>query len=252
MENNQHIRQQLMNHFKQQSIVTIGDIRNYFKKEQPSIKNNAVRGRIHNLKQAGFIQSAGRGKYTFQQKETYQPVISKELKKLATLIQQHFEVDYCMSSTEWLGEFSLHQAFQHIILLEVEKEFLTDIFELLRTDWKKEVYLNPDDKVFSLYVLSADSPILLKSLPSRAPVKEISTIKVSSLEKLLVDLFVDEQTFYAYQEQEMVYIFEKTIQLYHLDYTRLFSYAGRRKKKKAIQQFLKEQIINFPQNVLND
>jgi len=65
---------------------------------------------------------------------------------------------------------------------------------------------------------------------------------------MLVDLFIDEQTFYAYQEQEMVYIFEKAIHLYPLDYSRLFSYAGRRKKKKVIQQFLNEKIINFPKS----
>ncbi|MEM1122189.1 MAG: DUF6577 family protein [Bacteroidota bacterium] len=238
MESDHYIKQKLINHFQQQSIVTIGDFRSYFKQQQPAIKDTVIRGRIYDLKQSGLIQSAGRGKYTFQQKAIYQPLIAKELKKLAAIIQQYFEVDYCISNTAWLGEFSLHQAFQHITLLEVEKEFLADVFDILRTEEKREVYLNPDDTVFSLYVLSADAPIILRSLPSRAPIKETSTIKVSSLEKMLVDLFVDQQTFHAYQGQEMVYIFEKAMQLYHLNYTRLLSYAGRRKKRKAIQQFL--------------
>lgn len=252
MESNQYIKQQLANHFQQQSIITIGDFKNYFQEKQPNIKDTAIRVRIHDLKQAGFIQSAGRGKYAFQKKEIFQPLISRKLKKLATLIQKHFEINYCISSTEWLGEFSLHQAFQHITLLEVEKEFLTDTFDLLRADGKREVYLNPDKKVFSLYVSSANSPIVLKSLPGRAPIKKVSNTQVSTLEKMLVDLFADEQTFYAYQGQEMVHIFEKAIQLYQLDYSRLFSYAGRRKKKIAIQQFLKEKTTNFPQNTLND
>jgi len=181
----------------------------------------------------------------------YQPLISKRVSALSILIQQHFEIDYCISSTEWLGEFSLNQAFQHIILLETEKEFLAGIFDLIRSDFEREVYLNPDKKVFSLYVSSAVSPIVLKPLLSQAPIKEVSNIKVSSLEKMLVDLFVDEQTFYAYQGQEIVYVFEKAIQLYHLDYSRLFSYAARRKKKKALQQFIKENIKTFPKSILS-
>jgi len=179
----------------------------------------------------------------------YQPLISKRVSALSALIQQHFEIDYCISNTEWLGEFSLNQAFQYITLLEVEKEFLTDIFDLIRSDFEREIYLNPTRKVFSLYVSSAVSPIVLKPLLSQAPIKEVSNIKASSLEKMLVDLFVDEQTFYAYQGQEMVYIFEKAIQLYHLDYSRLLSYAGRLKKKKAIQEFLKENITNFSKSI---
>ena len=252
MESNQTIKQQLANHFQQQSIITMGDFRNYFRVKQPSIKDTAIRGRIHDLKQAGLVQSAGRGKYTFQRKATFQPILSSAIKKIATLIQQHFEIDYCISSTEWLGEFSLHQAFQHILLLEVEKEFLRDTFDVIRNSSKQEVYLSPDKQIFSLYVSSADSPIVLKALPGRAPIKEVSNTKVSSLEKLLVDLFVEEQTFYAYQGQEMVYIFEKAIQLYQLDYSRLFGYAARRKKKKALQQFLKNAVPNFPENILND
>ncbi|MEM6319862.1 MAG: DUF6577 family protein [Bacteroidota bacterium] len=252
MKSNQCSKRQLVNHFQQQSIITIGDFRNYFKKQQPTVKDNVIRGRIHDLKESGLIQSAGRGKYTFQPKEPYQPLLSEQLKKIAAIIQQYFEIDYCLSSTEWLGEFSLHQAFQHIILLEVEKEFLSDVFDLLRTEGEKEIYLNPNNHVFSLYVLSADAPIILKPLPSRAPFKAISAIKVSSLEKVLVDLFIDSQTFYAYQGQEMVYVFEKAIQLYQIDYTRLFSYAERRKKGAVLRQFLKRNIINCPKSLLND
>jgi len=249
MEINQSIKQQLINYFQQQSIITMGDFRNYFRAKQPSIKDTTIRGRIHDLKQAGLVQSAGRGKYTFQTKATFQPMRSPAIKKVATLIHQHFDIDYCISSTEWLGEFSLHQAFQHILLLEVEKEFLRDTFDVIRNNSKQEVYLSPDKKIFDLYVSSADSPIVLKALPGRAPIKEVSNTKVSSLEKMLVDLFVDEQTFYAYQGQEMVHIFEKAIQLYQLDYSRLFGYAARRKKKKGLQQFLKETIINFPKEL---
>lgn len=144
----------------------------------------------------------------------FQPLISKRISQLSLLIQQHFEIDYCISSTEWLGEFSLNQAFHNIVLLEVKKEFLSDVFSLIRDNFERETYLNPNKKVFSLYVSSAISPIVLKPLPNQSLIKKVSNLKVSSLEKMLVNLFVDKQIFYAYQGREMVYIFEKAIRLF--------------------------------------
>ena len=75
---------------------------------------------------------------------------------------------------------------------------------------------------------------------------------IATLEKIMVDLFADENLLHFYQGSEMVNIYEKIIDRYSINFTKLFSYAKRRKKEQEIKQFIGNNIPNFLEDIHYD
>ena len=75
---------------------------------------------------------------------------------------------------------------------------------------------------------------------------------IATLEKIMVDLFADENLLHFYQGSEMVNIYEKIIDRYSINFTKLFSYAKRRKKEQEIKQFISNNIPNFLEDIQYD
>ena len=91
---------------------------------------------------------------------------------------------------------------------------------------------------------------------TRAPIQKIknkkTVVPIATLEKIMVDLFADENLLHFYQGSEMVNIYEKIIDRYSINFTKLFSYAKRRKKEQEIKQFIGNNIPNFLEDIHYD
>ena len=91
---------------------------------------------------------------------------------------------------------------------------------------------------------------------TRAPIQKIknkkTVVPIATLEKIMVDLFADENLLHFYQGSEMVNIYEKIIDRYSINFTKLFSYAKRRKKEQEIKQFISNNIPNFLEDIQYD
>ena len=68
----------------------------------------------------------------------------------------------------------------------------------------------------------------------------------------MVDLFADENLFHFYQGSALIYIFERILNHYSINPTKLFSYAKRRKKEQEIKQFISNHIPNFLEDLQYD
>ena len=99
-------------------------------------------------------------------------------------------------------------------------------------------------------------PVIIKRLVTRAPIQKIknkkTVVPIATLEKIMVDLFADENLLHFYQGSEMVNIYEKIIDRYSINFTKLFSYAKRRKKEQEIKQFIGNNIPNFLEDIHYD
>jgi hypothetical protein len=58
------------------------------------------------------------------------------------------------------------------------------------------------------------------------------------LEKILVDIFSDEDRFFTFHGQEMINIFENAFSMYWINTKTLFRYAGRRKVVERLKNFI--------------
>jgi hypothetical protein len=95
----------------------------------PEITESALTWRIHDLVKRKVIDQVKLGVYTISNKETYKPFVSEKLARLSKIVAKKFDqLDYCLWSTEWLNDFTRHQLGTFFYILEVEKDFVEEVF----------------------------------------------------------------------------------------------------------------------------
>jgi len=143
-----------------------------------------------------------------------------------------------------------------MIVVEVEKEFTESLYYYLNDSLKMDFFLNPDDKEIEFYISESAVPVVIKRLVTRAPISKLkdkkNVVPVATLEKIMVDLFADENLYHFYQGSELINIYEKILERYSINFTKLFSYAKRRKKEQEIKQFMNNHIPNILEDIIND
>ena len=77
--------------------------------------------------------------------------------------------------------------------------------------------------------------VFVKNLVSEAPLQKIDGIPVSTLEKILVDIYCDKGFSYM-QDSEYMRIAENAITLFNINKTKLLRYAKRRGAKEELEE----------------
>jgi hypothetical protein len=250
------IENRLIEEFKHRESFTRDELFDFLKDFEPDLKAGTFGWRIHDLKNKNIIKPLLRGLYTISGKSEYEPDISADLLKLTKKLNGRFEdVLYCIWETNWLNEFSQHQASKRILIIEVERDFLDSFFYELKENSRGEVYLTPDEKAINLYVAESQLPIVIKKLLTRSPLSKRTQNKLKFhtplLEKILVDIFTEDKLFYYSQGSELIHIFENALKNYDINFTKLFSYAKRRERDKDIKEFLNNNMPHLVKDVFD-
>ncbi len=249
------IENKLIEEFKDRAYFTRQDLFEFYRYFEPDLKEGTFGWRIYDLKDKNIIRSIKRGLYVISNKSKYKPHISSRLIKLARLIADKFgDVKHCIWETEWLNEFSQHQASRRIILIEIEKDFIESLYYELKDSSIKELYFNPNDKAIDFYIAESDYPVIIKKIITRAPIARRTEKSVKFytplLEKILVDLLAEERLFYYLQGSELIHIYESAISNYAINFTKLFSYAKRREREQVIKQFMTNHINHLVKDII--
>lgn len=251
------IENNIIEAFQKRSSFDRGELYEFYLNTEPDLKESTFSWRIYDLKKKDIIKTIGRGLYVISYKPKYKPVLSNNALKIARKISERFEeINYAIWEIPWLNEFSQHQTFNQMIVVEVEKEFEESLYYFLNDSLQMNFFLNPDEKQIKFYISEVNSSVIIKRLVTRAPIIKIeekkTTIPTATLEKIMVDLFADENLFHFYQGSELIYIFERILNHYSINLTKLFSYAKRRKKEQEIKQFISNHIPNFLEDLQYD
>jgi len=251
------IENNIIEAFQKRSSFNRDELYEFYLNSEPNLKESTFSWRIYDLKKKDIIKTIGRGLYVISYKPKYKPVLSNNALKIARKISERFEeINYAIWEIPWLNEFSQHQTFNQMIVVEIEKEFEESLYYFLNDSLQMNFFLNPDDKQIKFYISEVNSSVVIKRLVTRAPTIKIkekkTTIPTATLEKIMVDLFADENLFHFYQGSELIYIFERILNHYSINLTKLFSYAKRRKKEQEIKQFISNHIPNFLEDLQYD
>ena len=251
------IENKLIQAFKDRSSFDRDALYNFYLDFEPDLKESTFSWRIYDLKKKDIIKTIGRGLYVISYKPKYKPLLSDSVFKIARKTNERFEdIKYAIWETQWLNEFSQHQTSNQMIVVEVEKEFVDSLYYYLNDNLRMDFFLNPDEKEIQFYISESNVPVIIKRLVTRAPIQKIknkkAVVPIATLEKIMVDLFADENLLHFYQGSEMVNIYEKIIDRYSINFTKLFSYAKRRKKEQEIKQFIGNNIPNFLEDIHYD
>jgi len=241
---------EVRNAFSGTRLVHKADLRNYYYQHSREATEQAFRRFLYGLEKRQTIIAVGAGGYEFHgrssqqttKKKQFSPNWSQELTSLNKTVQAAFPyIQYLCWETRALHEFMLHQPGQNIFIVEAEKDVCESVFYHLSQQNPGKVFLNPDRLMMERYVLHQTDAILVSRLITQSPRKIICGLPFPKLEKVLVDIFVDEKKYYSFQGEELVLIFENAFSSYLISEITLFRYAGRRKASKKLRQFISTQ-----------
>ena len=188
----------------------------------------------------GVLERKGRGVYKIGKTTAFVPDLDNKTKSIYKKILSEFPYStVCVWNTSLLNEFTLHISNSHFTLIEVDKESMESIFYSLR-EKHNQVFFNPNNGILEQYVFNSNTPIIVKPLISEAPLQSINNINTITLEKILVDLFCDEDLFQFYQGREKKRIFNEAYARYTINNNKLLRYASRRGKKEEIEKLINQ------------
>lgn len=168
----------------------------------------------------------------------YQPEITTKLFKINKTIHANFPfITYCLWQQQWINEFSQHIAKTGVVLVEVERDSAESIYHFLKDSFAS-VFYKPGKEMLQDYILGLESALLVKPLVSEAPIQEIRGVPTVTIEKLLIDVYSDEEFVYM-QGQETIHVFENAFSSYSINQSKLLRYANRKKKKLKVEEILR-------------
>ena len=218
---------------------------NFYKNFEPAIKSTTVNWRVYKLVQLGIINRIGRGKFRLGAINKYRPELPDKIFTLNKKLKKQFPfLTFCFWDTSVLNEFMIHQPGKFYLLVEVEKESMESVFYFLKEN-KYSAYLNPDTEIIDKYLSSEKNPVIVKPLVSEAPVQNIKTVNTVTIEKMLVDVFCDTDIFSPQQGSELKNIYKEAFGKYTVNKNRLLRYAGRRRKKVDLINYMESISSNL-------
>jgi hypothetical protein len=237
--------------FSGQKIVSKADLRQYYHLLNPDLSDQAFRRILYGLEKHNYIASSGSGIYILQdpfssqkpRKNKFVPAVTSIIKKINDEIMEAFPyLDYLLWETKILQEFMGQQPGQNLIILETEKGTEESVFNHISAIYPGQTYLDPDRITIERYVFQQPEPILVSRLVTQTPKgKRVNGVPYAKIEKILVDILVDEKKYFLFQGQELVSIFENAFDRYVIDEKSLLRYAGRRNAISKLEQFIRNQ-----------
>lgn len=240
----------LQNYFNKKNVFTRDELFHFYLLSEQELNKNTFAWRIYNLKRKGIIKQVGRGLYSLQSISNYSFELSNDSTKIAQSISKTFtEINFCISDSTWINEFTSHQYSNNYTIVEIEKDFIESVFFNLKESFQN-VFLKPNETELDRYITDLDSAIILIPFITRSPIQKAENKKynIPILEKLLVDIFTKTSPYFFLTNSEVKTIIENVFRKYNINQTTLLAYAERRGKKKEIKNFLVEnkllEIVN--------
>ena len=229
--------------FSERVSIAKNELRNFYRIRTQDFNEQFFRRVLYALEKEQILVPLGAGMYAFKGQEVNKRKFlhspSKELSSIHQILQKTFPyLDYLCWETRILHEFTTHQPGQNIIVVEAEKEACESVFNRLMEKYIGRVFLNPTRSLMENYVLPQASPIIVLPLISESPRMAHNKIYFPKLEKILVDILVDENIFFTFQGAELSNIYENAFNTYWLNQRTMFRYARRRKAGKILQEFI--------------
>jgi hypothetical protein len=230
----------LSQYFQDQESFTANDVFDYFAQKDPDIKRTTANWRIYELVRQGSLKRTGRGMFALGQADSFLPLLTKKQRTISGRIKKQFPlITFCCWHTSALREFFQHVIVYDFLLVETEREAVDAVFHFVK-ETQPNSFQEPSREIMENFVLDSRDAVIVKPLVSEAPLQEADAVTLPTLEKILVDLLADAETFFFLQGHEMLNIFTSAMGKYTVNTDRLLRYAKRRNKKEELQRILNQ------------
>ena len=230
---------QAMMNLSSNKIYTRSELTKIFQAVNPGLTKSTFQWTLYNLQKTQKIFRKAYDEYVTVQpaaKQSYRPLYSDKALSLSKNISERFlEIGFVVFESVLLNEFLNHQIAQNTIYIQVEKNYSSYIFDILKDEYPGRVLFKPGKKEFERY-WTKDCLVVLE-LTSQAPMNPDAQHEIR-LEKLLVDILADKSIAATFSPSELPQIFENVMQSYRIDQHCIKRYAGRRGKTATIEAYI--------------
>ena len=171
-------------------------------------------------------------------------VITKGIYKL--LYKEYPKINFIVWNTKILNDFTLHYVMKNFIVVETEKYAIDLFVEVLKENLPKKYTIITQDMLNlnrNIY-MNDEKLIVIKPLRVKSPLENIDNKKVISIEKIMVDLYIDKLYLY-YQGKELQTVYENIFEKYDINMKKLLNYANLRMNIEIYKKYLNN--LNIPQ-----
>jgi hypothetical protein len=231
--------------FSNRGSVRKVELWEFYHLQNPDLTEQAFRRILYSLEKERLITPIGAGIFVLLNpflafnKKKFVPSLSPTALELSLDVRENFPyTPYLIWETRALHEFMTLQPGQNQIILEIDKEATESVFNKLKEQSSGNIFLEPNRVTFERYIIDSTESILLLQLVTQSPKMKTKGVVSARLEKILVDIFSDEDRFFTFHGQEMINIFENAFSMYWINTKTLFRYAGRRKVVERLKNFI--------------
>ena len=209
--------------------IYVQELYEYFRRNEPWLKESSLRWKIHKYAQEGIIYNKGKGMYYLQEKEMFSAEQTMKMQEIAKTIHRNLPyTKFTIYGMEWLNALTIHHLYFDYTIIEVEVDALEAVFQIVKEKYSN-VFLAPDKNVFSHYIVPGENNIIINRLYVDAPLKKTKRgYYLPKLEKLLVDLYDENFLFPPLDRREADMILVAANRKYSLNITTLQRYMKKR------------------------
>ena len=158
--------------------------------------------------------------------------------------------NFCVWSVTAINPLLIHQRLQRLTLLEVGRHDQRMVFEHLRAERFRNVILETDTTWVADHVGGSDFDVVVRTLIVKAPLEDAKK-GIPTLEKIIVDLFVDGQVLLGIVASDFDHLVGMAFREFTIDIRVMRSYARRRGAWDNLLSYI-ECLKVVPSEVLRD
>lgn len=227
-----NIQKHILRYSDGKKYLNIQSLRNYLNKNNLMYSSNYIKQELHNLKGTGLLFDAGRGWYSTLL-DSYQLDISAEHNQERRLAKAFPLLPFSLWCNRQLISHYHHLPTCYVTFVYIETDALGPVRDFLIEE-DQPVYLNPyaDEikKNFDIW----ENPYVLRPSITEEPVDG----HFSTIEKILVDIFIEKDKLFLMDGWEYQQIFYSITERYRINMGRLLRYSQRRGVRYAMQDLI--------------
>ena len=218
-------------------------IYNQYNKNNNSLRTKALL--ISQLISKGVLAKIDNNKYKIVNKKQYHIYREYDQTNNINSLFNELKFDYIIYNITFLNDWLNQLIGKNIIFIEADKKYLNTIYDILKDNNYNNILLNPTNKEIDKYL--CNESIIIKPLFTRSPINKKE--KSFMIEKVLVDLFVDNILRRLFSLSELPEIYRQILSTYTIDESKLNAYLTRRRIKHSFYEFLKNNELD---GIIND
>ncbi len=194
---------------------------------------------LNRLLKSGQLIRVQRGIYKLPDdaRKDFSVVCSEEIRQINQQIKKQFPfVGYCLWPASTLIPYMHHIPIVNFLFVDVEREVAESVFNFLKVDSHKRVFLLPSLNDIERYISTNDA-IIIRPLISESPLQLVEGINTPTIEKVLVDIVGDVE-FSFLQGSEINYVYTTIFERHNVNKNKLLRYATRRGRKEEVEQLI--------------